>query len=474
MSITGGPFVAGPLPRNSLAPTGKGGEEAPLYSGMLECPVTTRLRKDIQGSYMVAGTATAKCDAPIATATECFTAANKTLAGARLATKTVSDASKADRCSLTADAATGDVTVSFNSPPAGATPPGCGADGGALTGRAADLVNVAVHLDAATQVATLTLSGPDDVWWGVGFNASAMKDGPWAVVVEGGGKVSEHQLADQGGPPTTTPLAPSVTVASSKVDGGVRTVTLTRPMAGKGPAYYTFPPTANGAYALPFVNAVGAGPTLGFHKDKAPATLWLLPSAGAGACLCSSNPAPFGQGKGTFEYVATAQPADTGSGKVPVQNHCDPEPRSDMLAMKNPTCDVRTYTGGQIACHHMWSLLDADQEIPWADQPLKYHLKFRFWVQDYNASYHTAVSRTTWGIASPVEYDVPKCSDALDEQKAGRCKQTADGNWVHTIKGTFQGSGKLAAAHFHCHARPARVELAISWSRARSLLNRRL
>ena len=54
---------------------------------------------------------------------------------------------------------------------------------------------------------------------------------------------------NEGGPPTTTPLAPSVTVVSSTVDAGVRTVTLTRPMAGKGPAYFTFPPTSSGAAA---------------------------------------------------------------------------------------------------------------------------------------------------------------------------------------------------------------------------------
>ena len=28
--------------------------------------------------------------------------------------------------------------------------------------------------------------------------------------------------------------------------------------------------------------------------------------------------------------------------------------RSDLLAMKNPSCDLRNYSGGQIACHHMF------------------------------------------------------------------------------------------------------------------------
>ena len=49
-------------------------------------------------------------------------------------------------------------------------------------------------------IATITVTGPSNVWFGAGFNASAMKEGPWAVVVDGGsdGKVSEHKLADQG------------------------------------------------------------------------------------------------------------------------------------------------------------------------------------------------------------------------------------------------------------------------------------
>merc|ERR1711920_1214401 len=119
----------------------------------------------------------------------------------------------------------------------------------------------------------------------------------------------------------------------------------------------------------------------------------------------------------------------------------------DLLAMRNPTCDVRAYVGGQTACHHMFSLLDADQDIPWPDQPLEYHLKMRFWYQDYNESLHTDVKRTTWGIASPVEYDVPKCAPGV----AG-CSRGTGGSWVHTIRGTFKGgSGKLVAAHFHCH-----------------------
>jgi len=128
-----------------------------------------------------------------------------------------------------------------------------------------------------------------------------------------------------------------------------------------------------------------------------------------------------------------------------------------MLEQKNPTCDIRTYVGGQTACHHMWSLLDADQEIPWPDQPLEYHLKVRFWVQPYEPKYHTPVSHhATWGIASPVEYDIPKCNATIpgcSPVPGSHNPNGAEGKeWIHTIEGVYPGSGNLSAAHFHCHA----------------------
>jgi len=167
-----------------------------------------------------------------------------------------------------------------------------------------------------------------------------------------------------------------------------------------------------------------------------------------GACLCPEHAAPFGHGQGFLNYQPTNQSGERGRpSRIGFANRCDPFPRTDLLDQRNPTCDIRTYVGGQLACHHMFSLLDADQEIPWPDQPLKYHLKMRFWYQDYNESYHTNVKRTTWGIASPVEYDVPKCVEGMKG-----CSRDEDGRWIHTIRGTFKGGGYLVAAHFHCHA----------------------
>ena len=46
MNLTGSRFVAGHEPRNSWAPEGA------EYSGLLECPLTTRITKDIDSNYI--------------------------------------------------------------------------------------------------------------------------------------------------------------------------------------------------------------------------------------------------------------------------------------------------------------------------------------------------------------------------------------------------------------------------------------
>jgi hypothetical protein len=436
MNLTGSPFVAGPFPRNSLA-----APDAP-YSGLLECPVTTRLRKNIEGGYATVITGTCS-ESGIATAGECFEAASRVL-GLPASNMTISDPARPAGCSAETDSRTDSVTVFFNKLDHSSTK--CGANIVKRAGSATSLVTLNVSIDLTKQEALITLVGPANVWFGVGFNASSMKDAPWTIIVDGYGKVTERKLADQN---PGEELKSSVTVLSTSVAAGHRTVVMSRPMTGTSSDYFSF--SAGQNVLLPFINAVGSKPALSYHQDKTTSTLALLPvatSSATGACLCPEHPAAFGQGKGTFNYQPTNQTGEKGRPTtIRFGNNCAPYPRTDLLDQKNPTCDVRTYVGGQIACHHMFSLLDADQEIPWPDQPLEYHLKMRFWYQDYDESHHTNVKRTTWGIASPVEYDVPKCADDVKG-----CSKDEKGNWVHTIRGTFKGNGYLVAAHFHCHA----------------------
>ena len=82
------------------------------------------------------------------------------------------------RCLLVPDPTGLSYSAVFNSE---ASAHACGEAGAAVAlGGAASLgglVNLTLEHDGTT--ATLTLSGPDGVWFGVGFAASAMKDAPY-------------------------------------------------------------------------------------------------------------------------------------------------------------------------------------------------------------------------------------------------------------------------------------------------------
>ena len=97
----------------------------------------------------------------------------------------------------------------------------------------------------------------------------------------------------------------------------------------------------------------------------------------------------------------------------------------------------------------MWSLLDAEQEIPWTDTPLVLYHKYRFWVQPFLKTYHTPL-RYGFGsellVGSPWEYDVPKC----DADTPGCSFE--NGTWIHTITGNTIGNATMSAINFHCHA----------------------
>lgn len=54
-----------------------------------------------------------------------------------------------------------------------------------------------------------------------------------------------------------------------------------------------------------------------------------------------------------------------------------------LVVQKNPTCNSRHYGGGLQCCFHNQVMLDADQPDSKPGEELKYHLKFRFWYQEY-------------------------------------------------------------------------------------------
>ena len=173
--------------------------------------------------------------------------------------------------------------------------------------------------------------------------------------------------------------------------------------------------------------------------------------------------APFGKGAGTITYH---HDDGTLENTTFYADRCPPQPRGDLLAQKNPTCDLRYYTGGLSTCHHGWTLLDKAQGIPWEDKPLVIYKKFRVYFQEFKpadaaastAASHMELQRHDWGIGADgdyAEYDVPKAP-------AG----TPPSETTHTITGTWKpvphskNPMHLIAFHAHCHAPTCRrVEL---------------
>ena len=66
-----------------------------------------------------------------------------------------------------------------------------------------------------------------------------MADAPWALIVDGSGAVTERKL---GRHEPGRLLKPSVSVQETKVQGDLRSLTLTRPLKGASSDYYTFTP----------------------------------------------------------------------------------------------------------------------------------------------------------------------------------------------------------------------------------------
>jgi hypothetical protein len=433
-----GKFVSGPVPRNSLAPvTGKDA----IYSGLLECPVTTRIQKVVTNAEYTLSISK-PCAVTISSFSECFAAAEKIkpVECNNLQKKTINNANFPSGCTLSYNSKSNVATVVYNAHTAAPASKGtaCGIDNVNITqisGKAKSLVEIATVVDRTKNEVQITMQGPSDVWYGVGFNATTMGDQPYTITIDGkSGKVTERKLGNHN---PGSVIKSMVTILSNNVDkkNNLRTVVMTRKLLGITPEHYTFNVDV---LELPFINAIGSQATFSYHKEKDAATLMMYPKNGGNACVCGAKHIPFGEAKGFLKYENSS---------IGFQNLCKPEPASDLLSEKNPTCDLRTYSGGQTACHHLWYLLDHDQTIPWKDQPLEYHLKFRFHFQEYNASYHRPIYRTTWGIASPVEYDVPQCPHGTPTEKC-----------VHEIQGSFNVpklNGQdiaLISGHFHCHA----------------------
>merc|ERR1719506_3662296 len=231
------------------------------------------------------------------------------------------------------------------------------------------LVNLTIAHDGTK--ANITMSGPDWSWFAVGMNAQTMADLPYAIVVDGTGKVSERKLGSHA---PGSLLASSVTVESNTVIGGVRTVTMSRAVGGATKDHYTIPSSPG---EINVITATGNTPELAYHKARTGGKIVLLPTS-TSSCVCS----PTVHSYLTYMNKSTAEFEGY---------NCADEPRSDMLRhgdgtgrdVQNAACAMSTYNGGLKCCAHQNFLTDIEQDSMIPDETDTYFLKWRYYFQEY-------------------------------------------------------------------------------------------
>lgn len=314
-------------------------------------------------------------------------------------------------------------------------------------------------------VVTITASGPADAWFGVGFDAQQMSDKPYALIVNSSG-VIEQKIGTCGSEADHCPgtqLQSTIKVVSNTVQGSMRTVVMKRSYIGATLDHYTFDPVQNANINL--ITAVGSSQVFAYHKAHALAQISIV-AAGKGAvsCVCEAQNTHFmcdTNGESCNDFIKS----------------CLPAPNADLLAQDNPTCNSAQYSGGLQCCHNGRIMLDADQEI--RPELLRYHMKIRFWFQEYTPANDTTQSPPShYNLpriyqqteANAGEYDVPPAYPVkgipipgypnwpLDKPTpgticTGTCPSGSDCNCEHVIHYKWNVSNmRLIYAGGHCHA----------------------
>ena len=205
-------FHEAPMPKESLS--------LPFanYSGLMECPCTTRTIKILTG-FETKATGTCMSNTSVSTGEECFDAI-ASLVTSVVANVTEKITSAPSGCYILANAQGNEAHYNAQSTSTAV----CGSTSGRPV-RAMGTADSASHnfkidlvVDGGTGNVTITLQGPSDVWFGVGFNASTMSDLPYTITVEEN-VITERKLGNH---MPGSPLVSSIAVLSNTVAPGTR------------------------------------------------------------------------------------------------------------------------------------------------------------------------------------------------------------------------------------------------------------
>ena len=408
-------YHAGLLPKSNKAPP------TATYSGLAGCPCTDRLKKNIQKLYntQISGS----CKKPLFNITECYQQVLKETKNVSGNTVTeISTWAQPSGCFFIRNNNTKDITAILNNYNSSTQ---CGSNTKSFIGQTGidRITGVGTKISVDKQV-TIELVGPAHVWFGVAFNAKAMSDLPYTIIVNGTGHVSELKMANH---LPGTRLLQSINVTENRVINNTRYVTVTRAIQGRTRDYYTF---NNKQSDIPLLTAVGNTKSYSVHKAKSGYTI-NMKSIGGSTCICNS---------GTSGSI----------NGLPFHKNCMPEPYADLIQQQNPTCFIEKYVGGLSCCHHKYVLLDKDQAQP--NHTMTFQIKFRFWFAEYK-NQTGLVRNFAETERNSGEYDVVKCPQGTPTKEC-----------VHIITSRFQGKdmvspqvrGKSKGFKFvyvsgHCH-----------------------
>ena len=161
-------------------------------SPLIECPCTDRITKStVQfSSIKTVGT----CPQGLKTELEC----KQNIESMNVTLKKITSTKDPDLpqgCILMPEKESGFYSAVYNTPKAQRLNMTCGSqESVSLRGHAKLGPEVNMSLSHDTKTVVLTLSGPANVWFGVGFDASTMADKPYAIIVDGAGAVTERKL----------------------------------------------------------------------------------------------------------------------------------------------------------------------------------------------------------------------------------------------------------------------------------------
>ena len=276
----------------------------------MECPCTDQWEKVFsEFSTLSAGF----CKPAIAKADDCYTAAQELGLRPEKRNSTVSNPKLPAGCSVSATV--GGYDVVFNTDAGSNVTCGQPAADAKKTeprvaGLAENLVNISVDLNPASDLATIQLQGPANVWFGVGLGAHgkfnpadpssglSMLGTNWTIIVLTDGTVMERDLGNH---EPGTELPPSVTVVSNTVVNGQRTIIMTRSIAGSKADNMRFDPKDN---SMPFINAIGNDHVFDLYGHKLKATGVICKhqdATGLAHCrrsaVCPASPTPAFIGK---------------------------------------------------------------------------------------------------------------------------------------------------------------------------------